>query len=181
MVHIGPEATAKRLERLSVLLSLPEDQNLATRFLDRQFADTDFSDRYLQNSWSNLKAILLPILTETVIRCLSHADFTIEQVMLGKKPLSIYLCIPENRLKPLAPLIRLVLRSLITGLTTLHDTRKGEGCRPVLVLADEAGIAPVPGLPELAASVCGRGSPSGRTFKTSTSRKACMASTVPGR
>jgi len=80
-----------------------------------------------------------------------------EEIMLGPKPLSIYLCLPENRLKPLAPLIRLVLRTLVTGLTTLHDTRKGKGCRPVLVLADEAGVAPVPALPELAATVCGRG------------------------
>src|SRR3954454_22128673 len=79
LIRIGPEATAKRLQRLSQQLGLPEDQNLATRFLDRQFSDADFGDRYLQNSWSNLKAILLPILTETVIRCLSGSDFTIEQ------------------------------------------------------------------------------------------------------
>lgn len=53
MIHIGPEATARRLERLSQTLGLPEDQNLATRFLDRRLADVDFCDRYLQNSWSN--------------------------------------------------------------------------------------------------------------------------------
>jgi type IV secretory pathway TraG/TraD family ATPase VirD4 len=39
----------------------------------------------------------------------------------------------------------------------VYDSRKGEGCRPVLILADEAGAAPIPGLPELAATVCGRG------------------------
>ena len=50
-----------------------------------------------------------------------------------------------------------VLRTLINGLTTLYDTRKGKGCRRVLILADEAGVAPVPALPELAATVCGRG------------------------
>ena len=167
LVHIGPEAAAKRLETLSQRLGLPEDQNLATRFLDRRFADVDFGDRYLQNSWSTLTAIMLPILTETVIRCVSGSDFSVEDLLLGKevleggrlvrKPVSVYLCLPENRLKPLAPLIRLILHTLINGLTHLFDSRKGKGCRPMLILADEAGAAPIPGLPEFAATVCGRG------------------------
>ena len=33
----------------------------------------------------------------------------------------------------------------------------GVGCNPVLLLIDEAGTAPVPGLPEYAATVAGRG------------------------
>src|SRR3954451_25101652 len=52
------------------------------------------------------------------------------------------------------PIWWLVTRLLGLG---LYDTRKGKGCRPVLVLADEAGVAPVPALPELASTVCGRG------------------------
>ena len=167
LIHIGPEAAAERLETLSRNLCLPEDKNLATRFLGRRLRDTDFDDRYLQNSWANLTAILMPILTETVIRSLAGSDFTTEDFLFGKevvengtpvrKPITLYLCVPEERLKALAPLIRLVLKTIVHGLTRLYDSRKGEGCRPVLILADEAGAAPIPGLPELAATVCGRG------------------------
>jgi type IV secretory pathway TraG/TraD family ATPase VirD4 len=42
-------------------------------------------------------------------------------------------------------------------MVTLYDTRGGKGCNPVLLLIDEAGTAPVPGLPEYAATVAGRG------------------------
>jgi type IV secretion system protein VirD4 len=41
MIHIGPEATAKRLQKLSEILHLPEDQNVATRFLDRQLSTAE--------------------------------------------------------------------------------------------------------------------------------------------
>ncbi|MBV9481640.1 MAG: type IV secretory system conjugative DNA transfer family protein [Acidobacteria bacterium] len=167
LIHIGPEAAGERLEILSRNLALPEDKNLATRFLGRRFADTDFDDRYLQNSWANQTALLLPILTETVIRSVSGSDFTIEDFLFGKtvwengrlvrKPITLYLSIPEERLKALSPLIRLVLKTIVNGITLLYDKRKGEGCQPVLLLADEAGAAPIPGLPELAATVCGRG------------------------
>lgn len=167
LIHIGPEAAATRLATLSRQLGLPEDKNLATRFLDRRFEHVDFQDRYLQNSWSNFSAIMLPIITETVIRSVSGSDFTVEDILLGKtveengatvrKPISIYFRFPENRLKALAPLIRLLWSSLTNGLTDLHDARQGQGCNPVLLLLDEAGVAPVPGLPELASSVPGRG------------------------
>jgi type IV secretory pathway TraG/TraD family ATPase VirD4 len=50
-----------------------------------------------------------------------------------------------------------VLKTIVNGMTRLYDARKGQDCRPVLILADEAGAAPIPGLPELAATVVGRG------------------------
>jgi type IV secretion system protein VirD4 len=167
LIHIGPEAAAKRLELLSQTLHHPEDKNLATRFLDREIEYVDFSDRYLQNSWSTLKAKLLPILTDTVIRSLSGSDFTVEDIILGRevdengkkvrKPVSIYFRLPENRLKSLAPLISLFWKSLFDGMANLHDSLRGVGCKEVLALIDEGGAAPVPGLPELAATVPGRG------------------------
>jgi type IV secretion system protein VirD4 len=166
LIHIGPEAAGERLETLSRNLNLPEQQNLATRFLGRRLKDTDFDDRYLQNSWANQTAILLPILTETVIRSLAGSDFTLEDFLLGKevsengnivrKPITLYICLPEERLKALEPLLRLILNTIVKGALRLYDKRKGEGCRPLLILADEAGNAPIPGLPELASTVCGR-------------------------
>jgi type IV secretion system protein VirD4 len=144
LIHIGPEAAAERLETLSQNLNLPEDQNLATRFLGRRLKDTDFDDRYLQNSWANLTAILMPILTETVIRSLAGADFTVEDFLFGKevlengtpvrKPVTLYLCIPEERLKALSPLIRLLLKTIVHGLTRLYYQVSLIGtCRPVSV------------------------------------------------
>jgi hypothetical protein len=47
--------------------------------------------------------------------------------------------------------------SIIDEMITLYDSKAGEGCNPVLLLIDEAGTAPVPGLPEYAATVAGRG------------------------
>ena len=42
LIHTGPEATAARLQAVSERFGLPEQQNLATRFLDRQYADAEF-------------------------------------------------------------------------------------------------------------------------------------------
>jgi hypothetical protein len=166
-IHTGPEATAQRLQAVSERFGLPEQQNLATRFLDRQYADADFSDRYFQSSWSTLTTDMDPIVTETVIRSVSASDFTAEELLCGRemaldgrkerRPLTVYLRFPEHRLRALSPLIRLIWGSIIDEMLTLYDTKAGEGCNPVLLLIDEAGTAPVPGLPEYAATVAGRG------------------------
>jgi type IV secretory pathway TraG/TraD family ATPase VirD4 len=74
-----------------------------------------------------------------------------------QKPVSIYFRLPENRLKSLAPLISLFWKSLFDGMANLHDSLRGVGCKEVLAVIDEGGAAPVPGLPELAATVPGRG------------------------
>ena len=167
LIHIGFEDAANRLQAVSQKFGLPQDQNLATRCLDRKIENVDFSDRFLQNSWSTMTSKLLPILTHTVIRSLAGSDFTIEDILLGKevlengrivrKPISVFYCLPENRLKALAPFSNLFWKTIFDGLANLHDKRHGIGCKPVLALIDEGGAAPVPGLPELAATVPGRG------------------------
>ena len=45
---------------------------------------------------------------------------------------------------------------MIDGLCAAYDERRGRGCRRVLALLDEAGRAPIAGLPEYAATVAGR-------------------------
>ena len=167
LIHFGPEAAADRLQALSQIHGLAEDQNLATRLLDRKIEHVNFADLYLQNSWSNFAAIMRPLITETVIRSFSGADFTFEDVLLGKeveengtrvrKPISIYFHVPQDRQKALAPLSQLFWSSLLNGLSTLYYQRKGRDCHETLALIDEAGVAPVPGLPELAASLPGAG------------------------
>jgi type IV secretory pathway TraG/TraD family ATPase VirD4 len=167
MVHIGPERAAERLETLSRHNSLPENQNLATRLLDRNFANADFSDRYLQSAWSTLTGDIDPISTGTVLRSLAGSDFTAEDILCGRqvivagkperRPVTVYLRFPESSLLSLTPLVRLIWGSLLDELTALYDNRRGIGCNPVLALIDEAGTSPIPALPRYAATVAGRG------------------------
>jgi type IV secretory pathway TraG/TraD family ATPase VirD4 len=56
-----------------------------------------------------------------------------------------------------APVIRLVLESLITEMCATFDKQHGVGCRPVLMLLDEAGTVGFQKLPEYAATAAGRG------------------------
>jgi type IV secretion system protein VirD4 len=167
LLHSGPEEAAERLDRLSRLHSLPETQNLATRLLDRKFADADFSDRYLQSSWSTLSGDMDPAITETVIRSVAGSHFTPEDILCGRqqlvagkkfcRPVTVYLRFPEHRLHALSPLVRLIWSALLDELIALYDSRRGMGCNPVLALMDEAGTSPIPGLPRYAATVAGRG------------------------
>jgi type IV secretory pathway TraG/TraD family ATPase VirD4 len=167
LLHIGPEEAAERLDILSRQHRLPDNQKLATRLLDRKFEDADFSDRYLQSSWSTLTGDMDPIITETVLRTLAHSDFTPEDILCGREtivagqrqrlPVTIYLRFPESRLLALSPLVRLIWSALLDELISLYDQRAGAGCNPVLALIDEAGTSPIPGLPRYAATVAGRG------------------------
>src|SRR5215213_1989873 len=130
-------------------------------------ADADFSDRYLQSSWSTLTGDMDPVITEKVIRSVAGSDFSAEDILLGREaviagiptsqPVTVYLRFPEHRLHALAPLIRLIWSSLLDELIALYDSRKGHGCFPVLALLDEAGTSPVPALPRYAATDAGRG------------------------
>jgi type IV secretory pathway TraG/TraD family ATPase VirD4 len=69
-----------------------------------------------------------------------------------RRPVTVYLRFPENRLLALSPLVRLIWSALLDELLiALYDQRRGQGCKPVLALIDEAGTSPI------AATVAGRG------------------------
>ena len=78
-------------------------------------------------------------------------------MIAGKRPSTVYLRIPERMLKAKASLIRLVLESLTSEMFDASDARHGQGCRPVLMILDEAGTVGFPSLPEYAATAAGRG------------------------
>ena len=82
---------------------------LATRFLYADYKDANFENKFLVSSWETLTAWLEPLLTETVIRSLTHSDFRAEQIMRGDKPVTIYLRWKEQDLLALTPLVRLTL------------------------------------------------------------------------
>lgn len=149
IVRNGLAAAAAHLNNIS-----PE---LATQFLDVAFTDANLADRFLLSSWGTLSARLRPLLTETVIRSLSGSDFAPSDLMTGEQPVSVYLRWPERDLLALSPLVRLLWGSLIDELVSAYDGRVGRGCRPVLLLVDEAGRTAIPSLADHATTVVGRG------------------------
>jgi type IV secretion system protein VirD4 len=149
LIRSGLRKAAERLNRL--------DPTLATQFLYVDYQDANFENKFLLSSWETLIARLTPLLTETVVRSLTHSDFTPEQMMRGGKPVTVYLRWKEQDLLAHSPLVRLLWGSLINELTTTYDTNQGEGCRPVLLLIDEAGRTAIPMLADQATTVVGRG------------------------
>jgi type IV secretion system protein VirD4 len=147
-IRDGLVAAASRLETINPVL--------ATQFLNVQFSEANLSDRFLLSSWGTLDARLRPLLTETVIRSLSATDFTPSEIILSERPVTVYLRWPERDLLALSPLVRLTWGSLIDGMMDTYDEENGQGCKPVLLLIDEAGRTPIPQISDHAATVVGR-------------------------
>ncbi len=68
LVRSGLHAAAARIHAVS-----PE---LATQLLDVNYQDANFTDRFLVSAWGTLTARMRPLLTETVVRCFTHSDFS---------------------------------------------------------------------------------------------------------
>jgi type IV secretion system protein VirD4 len=149
LIRSGLTSTAQRLNQV--------DPTLATQFLDVHLAEANLSDRFLLSAWGTLTARLRPLLTETVVRCLTQADFAAGDLLRGDQPVTVYLRWPEKDLLALSPLVRLLWGSLIDELITTFDETAGRGCRPVLLLIDEAGRTAIPTLADHATTVVGRG------------------------
>ncbi len=148
-IRMGLQGAAERLNTIK-----PE---LATQFLDVPFSNANFTDRFLLSAWGTLTARMRPLLTETVIRSLAGSDFTPQELMNSKKPITVYLRWTERDLLALSPLVRLMWGSLIGELITTYDKAQGKNCHPVLLLIDEAGRAAIPSLADHATTVAGRG------------------------
>ncbi len=149
IIHMGLQGAAERLNTIK--------PQLATQFLDVAMNNANFTDRFLLSAWGTLTARMRPLLTETVVRSLGKSDFTPQELMFSKKPITVYLRWNERDLLALSPLIRLMWGSLIGELTTTYDKAQGKNCNPVLLLIDEAGRAPIPSLADHATTVAGRG------------------------
>jgi type IV secretion system protein VirD4 len=148
----GFQGTVAYLQQLS-----PE---LATKFLAEESAKAQFDDRFLLSCWGTLDTLLWPLLTDDVIRCFTGSDFTMDALMTGTRPCTVYVQIPESELHALSPVVRLLFGSFIDGLTATYDQMEKNGaqhaCKPVLILADEAGRSAIPQLADAAQTVLGR-------------------------
>ncbi len=149
ITRLGLAGAAKRLHELS-----PE---LATQFLDVGFEEATFTDRFLLSAWGTLTASIKPLLTETVVRCFHGSDFKPADLMQTDRPITVYFRWPERDLLALSPLVRLLWGSIIDELITTYDKAEGKGCKPVLLLVDEAGRTAIPSLADHATTVVGRG------------------------
>ncbi len=149
LIRSGLLKTAERLNSV--------DPTLATMFLDVNFEEVNFDNRFLLSAWETLTTRMKPLVTETVVRSLTTSDFTAQELMQSAQPLTIYLRWKEQDLLSLSPLVRLLWGSLIDELTTCYDAAQGNGCNPVLLLIDEAGRTAIPSLADQATTVVGRG------------------------
>ena len=131
---------------------------LATKFLSALYdPEKDYDEkRFLTSCWETATSRLYPILSDEILRCFNGSDFTAEGLMTSKKPITVYLRLPEADLKALAPMVRLISQTIIHDGISTYDKRKGKGCFPLLLLLDEAGRVKIPDLDEYATTVVGR-------------------------
>jgi len=136
----------------------PVNPVLATRFLSALYdPDKDYDEkRFLTSCWETATSRLYPVLSDEILRCFSGSDFTAEGLLTSRKPITVYLRIPEADLKALAPMVRLISQTIIHDGITAYDKRNGKGCNPLLLLLDEAGRVKIPDLDEYATTVVGR-------------------------
>ena len=136
--------------------------------LGRRLVDGDYNpkkdyreSKFLVDSWESLTARLYPFLTETVVNALSASDFRIADLILSKRPVTIYLTWPESKLRPLQPIIKLIWGTLISELKDVYDeaVKKNSQCffQKILFLIDEGGVTPIPELYDHVATCNGRG------------------------
>jgi type IV secretion system protein VirD4 len=131
--------------------------NLATKFLDTNYAKADFKDKFLLSCWGTLTARMNNILTKETVRCFTGSDFTAKDIITsGKHPMSVFLCWPEKHLTSLSPLVELVWNSLIDGMIDYYDSVQGKGCYRTLLVLDEIFRTGMAKLPKYATTVCGR-------------------------
>jgi type IV secretion system protein VirD4 len=130
--------------------------NLATVFLDVDFNNADFQDKFLRSCWGTLTKRLRRILTKESVRSFTGSDFTAKDILTSEKPITVYFQWPEKDLVSLAPMVHLIWTSLMDGMIDYYDRVKGKGCRPLLAVLDEIGRTGLPNLPHYSTTVAGR-------------------------
>jgi type IV secretion system protein VirD4 len=156
MADLGLNRAAARISAIS--------PDLCRRFLDEDYTpDKDYTEKkYLRDSWESVTARLYPLLTERIQRCVNGSDFSARDIIAGKKPATVYICVPEKDVLAKKPVIRLVLESLMAEMKDAFDDAPGEtaeekGCREVLEMLDEAGNVDLASLPTDVSTVRSRG------------------------
>jgi type IV secretion system protein VirD4 len=146
------------IEEMSHVKDAEVQQNL-TDFLG--FACSEFSpreamqDRFLTSCWSTITARLFPLFSPGILASASGSDFYAEDLVM--KPTSLYLCFAETDLEFTKTYLQLVWLSITSSLIEVGDRLMGDTPQRVLFGLDEAGVVPIPRLPQLLATIAGRG------------------------
>ena len=154
----GINTLAKEIHRI--------DKDLAKRLVDGDYSpNKDYRDnKYVTDSWDSLTSRLEPFLTENVVKSLTGSDFRIMDILMGERPVTIYLNWPESKLFALQPVMKLLwgtftseLKNTYDNLVKLHGKRIASRFRKILFLIDEGGVTPVPELYNHVSTLAGRG------------------------
>ena len=107
---------------------------ICRRLLDGEYnPEEDYSERkYLASSWESLTARLYRFSLKELCEVLPVPLLPRKDIIAGKKPVTVYLCFPEKDLLSKAPVIRLVLESILSEMIDYFDSTKGN-CRETLV------------------------------------------------
>jgi type IV secretion system protein VirD4 len=130
--------------------------NLATVFLDVDFHNADFKDKFLRSCWGTLTKRMRRILTKESVRSFTRSDFTAKDLLTSEKPITVYFKWPEKDLVALSPMVHLIWTSLMDGMINYYDDVKGKGCHRLLAVLDEIGRTGLPNLPHYSTTVVGR-------------------------
>ncbi|MEY4529615.1 MAG: hypothetical protein RLZZ156_336 [Deinococcota bacterium] len=118
-------------------------------------AESAMGDRFLTSCWSTITARLFPLFSPGILASASASDFLAEDLLM--KPTSLYLCFAETDLAFTKTYLQLVWLSITSSLIEVGDKLMGDTPQRVLFGLDEAGVVPIPRLPDLLATIAGRG------------------------
>ena len=103
-------------------------------------------------------------MTENVVKSLSGSDFRMADLLMGERPVTIYLNWPESKLFALQPVMKLLWGTFTSELKDFYDhfvKKHGKKAMAkfwkILFLIDEAGVTPVPELYNHVSTFNGRG------------------------
>jgi type IV secretory pathway TraG/TraD family ATPase VirD4 len=115
ITHLGINEAARKINQIS--------PSLAKRFLDGDYNEAkDYSEnKYLVDSWASAKARIYPFLTENVVKSLTGSDFRIADLLMGERPVTIYLKWPESKLFALQPVMKLLWGTFTNELKDTYD------------------------------------------------------------
>ena len=142
------------------------DKDLAKRLIDGDYnPNKNYSEnKYLVDSWDSLTSRLYPFLTENVVKSLTGSDFRIADLLMGERPVTIYLKWPESKLFALQPVMKLLwgtftseLRDTYDSFYKLYGKKVASQFWKILFLIDEGGVTPVPELYNHVSTLNGRG------------------------
>ncbi|GEM49912.1 type IV secretory system conjugative DNA transfer family protein [Deinococcus cellulosilyticus] len=113
------------------------------------------SDKFLNNAWMNLITKMVYLFGNGILTMTGGQDFRAADLV--EKKSSLYLVFRESDLKYTVNSFSVVILSIVESIIRNYDLHPEKKFEPILLVFDEAGRITVPELPQLTATVAGRG------------------------